>query len=124
MSHGGVLWKLISQVESAKGAKQGTQAGTKYRNYFLLACQAANTSASRSGFSPARIFVCRSRGCFLNHSSVAAVVSASERNVSPLLTALLIFTCRITSFRPVCAKSEIGNLVDDLFAREKDIVPR
>jgi hypothetical protein len=59
--------------------------------YFLLACQAANTSASRVGFNPARIFNCLEVGCFLNQSKVALVVSASGRKVSPLLTALLIF---------------------------------
>lgn len=76
---------------AAKEMLQVTRGRFCSPRYFLLACQAANTSVSRSGFIPARIFNCLLVGCFLNQSSVALVVSASGRNVSPLLTALLIF---------------------------------
>ena len=60
--------------------------------HFPVLCQAANTSASRCALNPARIFICRSGVCFLNHSRVALAVSESGRKVRPLLTALLIFT--------------------------------
>src|SRR5882672_1336109 len=56
--------------------------------YFLLACQAASTSTSRSGLIPARNFACLSAGCALNQSRVACVVSGTDRNVSPLLNDL------------------------------------
>src|SRR5258706_3359168 len=58
--------------------------------YFLLACQAARTSTSRSGLIPARNFACLSAGCFLNQSRVACVVSGTDRKVSPLSSALLM----------------------------------
>ena len=49
----------------------------------LFARHAARTSASRWAVMPARIRDCRAGGCFLNHSSVARVVSGRERNVRP-----------------------------------------
>ena len=51
-----------------------------------------NTSASRSGVSPARNFSCRSFGCALNHASVSRAVTANGRKVSPLSSAALMLT--------------------------------
>src|SRR5205814_7984974 len=53
--------------------------------------QAASTSASRSGDMPARSFDCRSCGSDLNQASVSRAVSARDRKVKPLASALSIF---------------------------------
>src|SRR5436190_21930986 len=59
----------------------------------FFSCQAASTCVSRSGVSPDFIFAWRSGDCLLNQSSVASVVSATGRKVSPLFQALLASTC-------------------------------
>src|SRR6476646_9767465 len=71
------------------------------RNYDGRLCQAASTSASRSGVIPALSF-CRSAGCDLNQASVSRAVVASGRNVSPLAIAL------VTLIRPIPASSPRG----------------
>ena len=81
--------KIIKSAEATNSAVRNESFISAL--YFLFACQAANTSRSRSGVIPARILICLSGVCFLNQSSVALVVSDNGRKVSPLLIALLIF---------------------------------
>ena len=108
---------FVEEFFHAVAAARGPRARVAQRRGYNFFFHAASTSVSRSGVRPACNFACRSGGSDLNQASVSRAVSASGRNVSPLLSARSIFARAI---RCLCRSTRACQTTAALFAQSKN----